>query len=168
MEKDFSVLLTPHPRPTDKTGATIVLKNEFTLQERSLHFYLHLNLSGMFLRRHSVCGMLILSLTGNRIRYTPIRSRYAHAHRLYYYTHIYTKSKRILLFFALFCKDFFERSMMFFSCEQAQNVLPMRRPSDDFNDKHPYTRPYQVCVYRQKLITEEEKHRLCNTKHRNT
>ena len=85
--------------------------------------------------------------------------------RLYYYTRIYTKSKRILLFFPFFCKDFFKRSMMFFPCEQAQNILPVRRPSDDFNNKHPYTRPYQVCVYRQKLITKEEKHRLRDTKH---
>ena len=36
------------------------------------HYYLHLNLGGMFYRRHSVYGMLISSLTGNRIRGIPI------------------------------------------------------------------------------------------------
>ncbi len=70
-QKEFSVFLTPRPQPTDKSGATIVLKKRVTLQERSLHFYLHLNLSGTFYRSRSVYGMLILSLTGNRIRCTP-------------------------------------------------------------------------------------------------
>ena len=41
-----------------------------------MHYYLHLNLGGMFYRSHSVYGMLILSLTGNRIRGTPIWSYY--------------------------------------------------------------------------------------------
>ena len=36
-----------------------------------MHYYLHLNLVGMLLRSHSVCGMLIPSLTGNRIQCTP-------------------------------------------------------------------------------------------------
>ena len=45
----------------------------------------------MFLRRHSVCGMLILSLTGNRIRDTPM---YEVLH--YYYTHYFLKSKPFL------------------------------------------------------------------------
>ena len=70
--KEFSVLLTPRPQPTDKLGATIVLQKRVTLRKRSLHYYLHLNLGGMFYRRHSFYGMLILSLTGNRIRGTPI------------------------------------------------------------------------------------------------
>ena len=37
-----------------------------------MHFCLHLNLGGTFYRRRSVYGMLISSLTGNRIRDTPI------------------------------------------------------------------------------------------------
>ena len=70
--KECSVLMTPRPQPTDKSGATIVLQKRVTLQERSLHFYLHLNLGGTFYRRRSGYGMLIFSLTGNRIRCTPI------------------------------------------------------------------------------------------------
>ena len=91
--KECSVFLTPRPRPTDKPGATIVLKNEFTLQERSLHFYLHLNLGGMFYRSHSFCGMLILSLTGNRIQCTPIFCL-----GTLYYTHFYEKVNRFSAF----------------------------------------------------------------------
>ena len=71
--QEFSVCLTPRPVPTDKYGVTTVLQNRFTLQERSLHCYLHLNLGGSFLRSLSLCGMLILPLTGNRIRGTPIQ-----------------------------------------------------------------------------------------------
>ena len=91
--------MTPRPQPTDKSGATVVLKNELTLQERSLHYYLHLNLSGMFYRSHSVCGMLILWLTGNRIRCTPILSLH------YYYTHKLLKSKRFFRVFYIFIKN---------------------------------------------------------------
>ena len=90
--------MTPRPQPTDKSGATIRLQNEVTLQERSLHYYLHLNLGGMFLRRHSVYGMLILSLTGNRIRGTPIFGL------LFYYTQTLPKSKHFFLHFFIFLR----------------------------------------------------------------
>ena len=46
--KEFSVCLTPRPQPTDRLGATLVLKNDVTLQERSLHCYLHLYLAECF------------------------------------------------------------------------------------------------------------------------
>ncbi|MBQ4053251.1 MAG: hypothetical protein IJD33_02825, partial [Clostridia bacterium] len=72
------------------------LINEVTLQERSLHFYLHLNLGGTFYRSRSVYGMLILSLTGNRIRGTPIFGL------LLYYTQSFAKSKRFFSIFFVF------------------------------------------------------------------
>ena len=68
-----------------------------------MHYYLHLNLSGMFLRSHSVCGMLISSLTGNRIRCIP-RLLYC-CYAIYYYNHIfadlfkYLKSNTCLCYF---------------------------------------------------------------------
>jgi len=73
-----------------------------------MHFYLHLNLGGMFYRSHSVYGMLILSLTGNRIRGTPILSL------LYYYTHQTLKCK---LFF-----NIFQKFLLFLSLSPTKNA----------------------------------------------
>ena len=109
-QQECSVLMTPRPRPTDKSGATIRLQNEVTLQERSLHYYLHLNLSGMFLRRHSVYGMLILSLTGNRIRCIPIFNCVIIIHT----------NATFVNSFSLFSKTFHKN----IKAEQARSALP--------------------------------------------
>ena len=112
--------MTPRPQPTDKSGATIRLQNEVTLQERSLHFYLHLNLSGMFLRRHSVYGMLILSLTGNRIRGTPIFGLQFIIHKLLPNVNAFLKAFSIFFVefltnipFLRFFQTFFVRALTF-------------------------------------------------------
>ena len=68
--QEFSVLMTPRPQPTDKLGATFRFKRSYAARAYAL--LSAFKFSGTFYRRRSVYGMLISSLTGNRIRDTPI------------------------------------------------------------------------------------------------
>ncbi len=71
----------------------------------------------MLLRRHSVCGMLILSLTGNRIRDTPVFA----LRRFNFYIIIIHAFTRIVNLFSLFFRflfflgELFYGSVMFFA-----------------------------------------------------
>ena len=111
--------------------------------------------------------MLIFSLTGNRIRCTPVQRRLSQAALLYtYYTRFWLKSKHFSGFFLL-RHHFLDGSAVFLPGQKAHDIFSMRKPRQKVDEKNQQKQKNDVYIRRFHPIAKPKENRLPNSETRN-